>query len=198
MTAPGTTGTYLTDWQMVHENERWFGDIHAKNVTVQTPPYDPPTITQHPQSQTVIRGETAQFSVSATGQGTLTYQWYKGGGILNNGGNISGATSAALQITNVQDIDEGDYHCVVSNAGGSTPSNIATLSLPAPGDFDIDGDVDQEDFGHLQECMTGIGNPQTDPDCQDADLNNDTDVDLDDYAIFANCMNGVNQPPACL
>jgi hypothetical protein len=198
MTAPGTVGTYLTDWQMVHEQVRWFGDIHAKNVIVQDPPFDPPVITQQPQTQIVPPGGTGQFSVTATGQGTLTYQWYKDGGIMNNGGNISGATTATVQISNVQASDEGDYHCVVSSEGGSTPSDTASLILPVVADFDFDNDVDQEDHGHLQKCMSGAGLPQTDPDCQDAKLDGDNDVDLDDFNIFYNCMNGANQPPACL
>ncbi|UCD29397.1 MAG: immunoglobulin domain-containing protein [Planctomycetota bacterium] len=198
MTAPATAGTYLTDWQMLRELVRWFGDIHGKNVIVQAPTINPPTITQHPQSQLVPRGSTAQFSVSAAGQGTLGYQWYKDGEFVSDGGNISGATMDTLEISDCQESEEGEYHCVVSNAGGSTASNAATLSLPAPGDFDIDGDVDQEDFGHLQLCMSGIGIPQTDPDCQDADFDDDTDVDQGDFNIFENCMSGSNRPPLCL
>src|SRR5271155_570320 len=37
-----------------------------------------PTVTQ-PASVTVPLGQTATFSVIATGTGTLTYQWYKNG-----------------------------------------------------------------------------------------------------------------------
>jgi spore germination protein YaaH len=69
----------------------------------------------------------------------------------------------------------------------------------APGDFDFDRDVDQADFGHFQECMTGSTHAQTDPACQDARLDEDSDVDLDDYGIFQRCMSGTNVPadPAC-
>ncbi|MHC4445304.1 MAG: immunoglobulin domain-containing protein [Planctomycetota bacterium] len=192
MTAPGTTGTYLSDWQMIREQVRWFGDIHSKNIIVQDPPYDPPTITEHPQSQLFGRGSTVQLNVSATGQGTLGYQWYKDDGFLSNGGNISGTTSSLLQISNVQSADEGDYHCVVSNGGGSTPSNTATLTLAVVADFDLDNDVDQEDFGHLQECMSGEGIPQNDPACQNAKLDGDNDVDVDDFSILQGCMSGAN------
>jgi len=196
MTAPQTPGTYLTDWQMVHELVRWFGDIHSKNVVVEQSAIDPPTITQHPPSQTVLPGSTVQLTVSATGEGTLSYQWFKDEALLNNGGNISGVTTNMLQITNVQAADEGDYYCVVSNSGGSTPSNTATLSLPAPGDFDLDGDVDQEDFGHLQSCL-GIPTSTPGRNCTDADLNNDEIVNTNDLNIFTPCMGGPNQPPGC-
>ena len=46
------------------------------------------TITQ-PASVTVGLGQTATFSVTASGSGTLTYQWYK------NGAAIIGATSSS-------------------------------------------------------------------------------------------------------
>ena len=38
------------------------------------------------------------FSVTASGEGTLTYQWYHGSTPLSNGGDISGATSDQLQM----------------------------------------------------------------------------------------------------
>jgi hypothetical protein len=62
-------------------------------------------------------------------------------------------------------------------------------------DFDRDGDVDQDDFAHLQVCLTGQGTLQSNPDCQDANLDGDTDVDQDDLLnIFFVCMSGANIP----
>src|ERR1700730_17656314 len=46
-----------------------------------------PTVTQ-PANQTVMVGQTATFSVTASGTGPLSYQWFK------NGVAISGATSS--------------------------------------------------------------------------------------------------------
>ena len=59
--------------------------------------------------------------------------------------------------------------------------------------------MDQEDFGHLQACYTGVGVDQNDPDCQWARLDDDRDVDLDDFGIFQGCMSGPNVPadPDC-
>ena len=59
---------------------------------------------------------------------------------------------------------------------------------PIPGDFDGDRDVDQEDFGPFQVCLTGSVTPQLDPACQAARLDGDEDVDRDDLALFANCL----------
>jgi hypothetical protein len=82
----------------------------------------------------------------------------------------------------------------VDNDSDSTTSAPVTIEVRVPGDFDQDGDIDQPDFGHLQECLTGAGIDQTDPDCQDAKLDGDSDVDIDDVAIFIGCISGPNQP----
>jgi len=77
--------------------------------------------------------------------------------------------------------------------GTDTETKIDYIEVEAIGpDFDEDGDVDQEDFGHLQACLSGPGIAQNDPDCLDARLDGDDDVDQDDFAIFRNCMTGAN------
>lgn len=63
------------------------------------------------------------------------------------------------------------------------------------GDFDNDGDVDQEDFGPIQNCLTNTGVPQNDPACTWARLDDDSDVDADDIALFIQCMSGPGIPP---
>ncbi len=89
----------------------------------------PPTITQHPAGQTVAPGATATFTVQATGDAPLSYQWQKNSGNLTNGGRISGATSATLGITNVEAGDAANYRCVVTNPYGSADSNTAALTV---------------------------------------------------------------------
>lgn len=63
-------------------------------------------------------------------------------------------------------------------------------------DFDADGDVDQDDFGHLQTCFTGAGVPQESTVCQDARLDADSDVDGGDFTLFRDCMSGAGMPAA--
>jgi len=85
------------------------------------------------------------------------------------------------------------------NDVGATPSEVWSFTTGSgPGDFDGDTDVDQEDFGHFQTCLTGSGNPAG-TGCQDADLDSDTDVDLSDFSIFQACLSGPNVPadPGC-
>jgi hypothetical protein len=71
-----------------------------------------------------------------------------------------------------------------------------TESRLVQADFDQDGDVDQEDFGHLQGCFTGDAFSYG-PGCADADLDVDGDVDGYDIAILLDCMSGPGQPPGC-
>ncbi len=87
-----------------------------------------PVIGVLPVDQTVAVGGAAALKVSATGAGTLSYQWKK------NGVAIGGATNAALTFTSVQAADAGNYTVTVtSTAGGLAVSPIATLTVnPGP------------------------------------------------------------------
>lgn len=103
-------------------------------LTVNVP--QPPAVTQ-PGPQTVIRGNSASFSVTATGQGTFSYQWQvsiPAGATfvnLNDNGRVFGSTTATLQIQSVLPGDAGWYRCLVSNAGGQSNSGRATLTVLA-------------------------------------------------------------------
>jgi len=88
-----------------------------------------PTITQHPTAESLCPGGMAGFMVTATGDGTLTYQWQKNGANITDGQHYAGATTASLTVLNVGSSQVGDYRCVVTNAGGSTNSNTAALTL---------------------------------------------------------------------
>lgn len=88
-----------------------------------------------PSNVTVCAGETATFTVQATGGG-ITYQWYNNAGALADGGRISGATTAQLRISSVQasDVTAGPYYVVANSAcaGPLGPSNSATLTIGTP------------------------------------------------------------------
>jgi len=79
----------------------------------------------------------------------------------------------------------------------STPTVISATPFN-PGDADRDGDVDQEDFGAFQLCLSGSFTPY-ESGCTWADLQTDGDVDGEDYIVFQNCMSGANIPanPEC-
>lgn len=86
------------------------------------------SITTQPVSLNANIGDNVSFSVVAIGTG-LTYQWQKDGSPLSNGGNISGATTSTLNISNVQVADYGSYTCVVSGTCGNETSNTAILTI---------------------------------------------------------------------
>jgi len=107
-----------------------------------------PAIGVQPASQTVPVGRSVTFSVSATGSGTLKYQWQR------NGTDIAGATNSSYTLTSPALSDNGaKYRVIVSNASGSATSNAATLTvtsnhapvptitLPASGTTYIGGSV---------------------------------------------------------
>jgi hypothetical protein len=81
-----------------------------------------PIITINPHSQTLSIGDTATFTVSATGS-NLSYQWQK------NNSNISGATNDTLIMYGVQTSDAGNYRCIVSNTYGADTSDQAYLNV---------------------------------------------------------------------
>ncbi len=86
-----------------------------------------PSITTQPANRTVTAGQTASFSVVASGTTPLSYQWRKGGV------NIAGATSSSYTTPATTTADNGAlFSVVVSN--GTAPnatSNNATLTVNA-------------------------------------------------------------------
>src|SRR5436309_3567323 len=83
-----------------------------------------PSITTQPGSQSVTAGQTATFSVAATGTAPLSYQWKK------NGLAVSGASSSAYTTLPTSSSDTGaQFTVVVSNSSGSVTSSAAVLTV---------------------------------------------------------------------
>jgi glucose/arabinose dehydrogenase len=86
----------------------------------------PPAITTPPASLTVGTGQSATFSVSASGSAPLSYQWQR------NGIDLAGATATDYTLASAQPADSGSlFRCVVTNALGSATSTAATLTVSA-------------------------------------------------------------------
>ena len=104
-----------------------------------------PGITGQPVGQTLTVGQTAEFTVTATG-GYVRYQWRKGGV------DIDGATAASLTVPSVVLADAGAYDVIVSNLLGSVISDPAALTVrKAVQDFNGDRKADVI----LQNSSTG-------------------------------------------
>ena len=89
-----------------------------------------PDIATQPQSQSVAAGASASFSVTAVGTPLLSYQWFKEGVALVDGGNIAGAQTPTLMLASVQAADMGSYSVTVSNLNGRITSAKVTLVGP--------------------------------------------------------------------
>lgn len=113
-------------------------DVHQASATSDDLAFDailigqkspPPVITSQPQSLTVTNGANATFSVTATGSGTLSYQWY-----LNGTNAVNNGTQSSLLLEAVTTNQAGAYSVVVRNSAGATSSDPAQLTvvIPAP------------------------------------------------------------------
>jgi hypothetical protein len=98
-------------------------------------------ITTHPVSISDIEsGSDTSFTVEAVGT-NLSYRWRKDGIELDDGGNISGAFTSQLFLTNVSASDEGEYTCNVTGDCGIELSDPATLALAVSVDNISSNDV---------------------------------------------------------
>jgi uncharacterized delta-60 repeat protein len=95
-----------------------------------------PNIVTPPQSQTVIAGNDVTFSVSATGDAPLQYQWYFEGDL------ITGATGPNLGLPDVERPRAGRYSVEVSNPAGLVVSPDALLTVRVPARI-VSGPEDQ-------------------------------------------------------
>ena len=131
-----TSATYTTPATVIGDNGSQFsvtvsnvnGSVNSRNavLTVSDPP---PQITQQPTNRTVNAGQTAQFTIVATGI-NLTYQWQSKAQAAGSFTNIGGATSASYTTpATIASNDQTQFQCVASNSGGSVTSNAATLTV---------------------------------------------------------------------
>jgi photosystem II stability/assembly factor-like uncharacterized protein len=85
-------------------------------------------ITSQPQNLSKTSGLSASFSVTAVGDGSVSYQWYVNGQIANGqtSSSISGTAGSGVFLNG------NTFHVIVSSNGGTVTSNTATLTVTAP------------------------------------------------------------------
>jgi glucose/arabinose dehydrogenase len=98
-------------------------NIAMLNVSV---PSTPPSITTQPANQQANVGQSATFTVTASGTAPLTYQWQHLVG--STWGNVA-SNSATFTISSVTTADAGSYRVTVSNSVGSVTSDTANLAV---------------------------------------------------------------------
>jgi len=84
------------------------------------------TITDQPQSVTVVDGGTANFAVVATGASSLSYKWMKNGAVLSTGASNQLSIDAAYADNGTR------YSVVVSSADGATATSTEALLTVTP------------------------------------------------------------------
>lgn len=99
------------------------GDSVTSSAALLTVNNVAPVITASPGSTAAMVGGNASFSVTARGTEPFSYQWRK------DGNPITGATSAKLELFNLQETDAGSYTIAVTNQVGTTISSPAVLTV---------------------------------------------------------------------
>ncbi|MFN0158705.1 MAG: immunoglobulin domain-containing protein [Bacteroidota bacterium] len=117
----------------------------------------PPTIVTQPINRSVAAGQTATFSIVATGTAPLAYQWTK------NGVNISGATSTTYTTPAATISDNGAlFRCKVSNWVKLVTSDSAKLTVTGPSRVTANLQVlytFEEGSGTTINDVSGVGTP---------------------------------------
>jgi hypothetical protein len=132
----GATSSAYTTLGLTQSTDYWVrvsnGCGHADSVTVTvtvTATCTAPAVTAQPGSQSILSGQSATLSITATGTAPLSYQWYRGVS-GDTGSPISGATSSSITTPGLT--QNSSYWVRVSNGCGQADSATAVVSVTAP------------------------------------------------------------------
>lgn len=114
----------------------------------------PPAIITQPASQGVLVSNSVTFTVGATGDGPLRYQWY-----FNTNSLLANATNAVFTLTSALTNDAGNYSVLVTNSFGTVTSSVATLTVNLPSTNTTDFSL----YGFGAPATGGGQVPETDP-----------------------------------
>jgi glucose/arabinose dehydrogenase len=112
----------VTDDGSLYYLARGAGSVYRVRYTAS----QAPQITTQPANRTVAVGQSATFTIGASGTAPLQYQWRR------NGANIAGATGSSYTLPSAALADNGaTFDVVVTNSFGTATSNAATLTVTA-------------------------------------------------------------------
>lgn len=99
-----------------------FGIVLSNNATLTVNAGEVPAITQQPLNSSALSGQTATFTITASGTIPLQYQWYK------NNVSIAGATSSSYTTpATVLADNNSTFYCSVTNSFGTVNSDTVSL-----------------------------------------------------------------------
>ena len=107
-----------------------------------------PAITQSPSNQTVVTGNTATFTATATGSPTPTVQWQVSTNGGSNWSDISNATNTTYSFMAASGDNGNQYRAVFTNAIGNVATNAATLTVQKAGQTITFGSLASVTYGH--------------------------------------------------
>ena len=122
--SPTQPGTYTMTLQAFQSGAK--GGLASKTynytiVVAGSAQPTPPTFSTQPSGQTAGVGASATFTAAASG--SPTFEWRR------NGTAVTGGTSAALTVSNVQPTTAGIYYARVTNSSGTATSTPAILGV---------------------------------------------------------------------
>ena len=78
---------------------------------------------------------------------------------------------------------------MLAERAGFTEANLA-IGTWLPGDYDVDGDVDLDDYARFADCITGVNGGPLSAGCDIFDFDLDADVDVKDFQTFQASFTG--------
>ena len=112
----GTAGAGSGPWPQYRHNPRRLGRAFTESLTILAAPV----------SQSVLFNATLTLTVTATGQGPLTYQWKKDGVVL------AGSTASSYTVAKVSPATSGSYTVTVAGPQGTVTSSPALITAEPP------------------------------------------------------------------
>lgn len=85
-----------------------------------------------PSDATLAVGTNLALVAYAAGGGPFIFQWRRGTNDLVDGGGVSGATNATLQLSALATNDVGDYSVVITGPTGAWTSGAASVAVQVP------------------------------------------------------------------
>ncbi len=168
------------------------GRLYIDKVWVASEEPLPPVIEGVPASAPVSQGVPYTTQLALT-QGSEPVTWT----VLQGPAGLQVSSSGMVSnwTPEVAELGEHTIEIQVINSEGVDTQSWTLLVLSRK-DADADNDVDQDDFGFFQECLSGYDVTYR-TGCAPADLSGDGDVDQDDLVLFKACLRGPDTQPDC-
>jgi len=138
------TGSPFTTPSISSTTSYWVEAIHngcvssSRTEVVATVKSDPSITVQPVDANICETGQDAVFSVTASGFGTITYQWQEFDGV--NWNNVIGEESSSLTVIAVNTIDASQYRCLINDEAncGPIPTNTVQINKSEENCADVD------------------------------------------------------------